>query len=212
MGVRLARLGHHVTMLDASQPMLDLAESAAREAGVLDKVALKCGNAAELASLFPGELFDLILCHNVLEFVDDPEAVLCAAARALRDPSSIFSILVRNQAGEVFKAAIQNGDLAEAERDLTAQWADESLYGGKVRLFAGGALRSTLAAASFAVAAERGVRVLADYLPPKVSRTDEYARIFKLERKLGARPEFAAVARYTHCLAHRAASEMRDAS
>jgi hypothetical protein len=45
------------------------------------------------------------------------------------------------------------------------------------------------------------VRVVADYLPLQVSRTAEYERIFALERKLGQRREFAAVARYIQCLA-----------
>jgi hypothetical protein len=48
--------------------------------------------------------------------------------------------------------------------------------------------------------AERGVRVVADYLPPNISRTAQFERIFELERTLGAEPEFAAIARYTHCL------------
>jgi len=54
------------------------------------------------------------------------------------------------------------------------------------------------------------VRVLSDYLPSRVSRQDEYERIIELERKLGRRPEFLAVARYLHCLAHRAGSVMKD--
>jgi hypothetical protein len=51
---------------------------------------------------------------------------------------------------------------------------------------------------------------MSDYLPPRVSRNHEYDRIFELERKLGRRTEFAAVARYTHCLAHRAGPVMKD--
>jgi hypothetical protein len=94
--------------------------------------------------------------------------------------------------------------LPAAEHNLTADWGNESLYGGSVRLFAPEGLRAMLAAASLEVTAERGVRVVSDYLPSQVSRNDDYARIFELERKLGMRPEFAAVARYTHCLAHRA--------
>src|SRR6267142_1939993 len=109
--VRLARLGLQVTLLDSSSAMLDLAQSAAQEAGVTEKIALKLGDAARLADLFTTELFDIILCHNVLEYVDDPHAVLCGAMRLLRDSSAILSLLVRNQAGEVFKAAIQGGDL-----------------------------------------------------------------------------------------------------
>src|ERR1700730_4665906 len=41
--VRLARLGIHVTLLDSSPAMLDIAQRAAREAGVTEKVALKQG-------------------------------------------------------------------------------------------------------------------------------------------------------------------------
>jgi S-adenosylmethionine-dependent methyltransferase len=202
--VRLARLGHHVTLLDASLPMLDFAKGAAREAEVTERIALKHGDAAQFANLFHAESFDVILCHNILEYIDDPCAVVRSAARALRDPSSIISILVRNQAGEVLKAAIQDGDLAATEHNLSAEWGHESLYGGRVRLFTADNLQAMLEAASCAATAVRGARVVSDYLPPTVSRNDEYARIFELERKLGRRPEFAAVARYTHCMARRA--------
>jgi S-adenosylmethionine-dependent methyltransferase len=199
--MRLARLGMHVTLLDSSPAMLDIAKGAAQEAGVADKVVLQHGDATQLANWFRTRSFDVILCHNILEYCDDPVTVLRGAARALRDSSAILSVLVRNQAGEVFKAAIQAGDLAAAKNGLTAEWGQESLYGGRVRLFTSNSLQAMLAEASLAVIAERGVRVLADYLPPRVSRSADYERIFELERKLGGRPEYAAVARYTQCLA-----------
>jgi hypothetical protein len=136
--------------------------------------------------------------------------VLRDAARALRDSSAILSVLVRSQAGEVLKAAIRAGDLGAAENSLTAEWGQESLYGGRVRLFKADSLQRMLKAASLAMIAERGVRVVADYLPPAVFRSAEYERIFELERKLGSRPEFAAVARYTQCLALRSGPVMGD--
>ena len=211
IAVRLARLGLHVTLLDTSLPMLDFAEQASREAGVAEKIALKHGDATQLATLFDEGSFDLILCHNILEYVDEPCAVLLSAARALRGPPGLISVLVRNQAGEVLKAAIKDGDLATAEHNLTAEWGHESLYGGRVRLFAADSLHAMLATASLVVSAERGVRVISDYSPQRISRNDEYERIFEFERKLGRRPEFAAVARYTHFLAHRAGPVMKDA-
>src|SRR5579863_1615222 len=205
-GVRLARLGMHVTLLDCSPAMLDIAKHTAEQAGVTDKVALHHGDATQLANLFHAGSFDVILCHNVLEYCDDPEVVLCGAARVLRDSSAVLSVLVRNQAGEVFKAAIQAGDLAAAETSLTAEWGQESLYGGRVRLFTSNSLQAMLTGAALAAVAERGVRVLADYLPSRISRSGEYGRIFELERKLGSRPEYAAIARYTHCMARRVRS------
>ena len=206
IAVRLARLGIHVTLLDSSPAMLDIAKGAARDAGLADKLVLQHGDATQLASLFNPRSFDVILCHNILEYCDDPGAVLRHASSALRDSSAILSILVRNQAGEVFKAAIQAGDLPAAENGLTAEWGQESLYGGRVRLFTSGSLRAMLTEASLAAIAELGVRVLADYLPPRVSRTEDYERVFELERKLGSRPEYAAVSRYIQCLARCASS------
>ena len=210
LGVRLARLGFHVTLLDASVPMLDFAKRAAREAGITERIALQHGDIRELDDRFHGESFDVILCHNILEYVDDPGAVLRSAARALRGPSGIVSVLVRNQAGEVLKAAIQEGDLAATEQNLTAEWGEESLYGGRVRLFTAEGLKAMLLESSLAVTAERGVRVVSDYLPQRISRHDEYERILELERKLGGRPEFAAVARYTQCVAHGAGAVTKD--
>jgi hypothetical protein len=61
-----------------------------------------------------------------------------------------------------------------------------------------------LVESSLAVDAQIGIRVLSDYLPPSVSQTNDYERVLQLERKLGRRPEFAAIARYIQCLAHRA--------
>lgn len=201
--VRLVRLGLHVTLLDASLPMLDFAERAAQEAGVTERIAMKRGDAAQLASLFPAGSFDVILCHNILEYIDDPVAVLRGVADLMRDSSAILSVLVRNQTGEVLKAAIQAGDLDGAEHQLTSQWGCESLYGGRVRLFTADELVAMAQEAGLEVIARRGVRVVADYLPSHVPREAEYERILELERNLGQRPEFAEVARYTHYLAHR---------
>jgi len=201
MAIRLARLGLHLTLLDSSQEMLDIAKRTALDGGITEKITFRSGDAAQLASLFPARSFDVILFHNTLEYVDDPGAVLHGAAHLLRNPSAILSVLVRNRAGEVLKAAIQAGDLLAAGKNLDSEWGEESLYKGPVRLFTPDTLHELLKSASLEAIAELGVRIVSDYLPPKVSRSAEYEKILALERKLGVQPEFAAVARYTHCLA-----------
>jgi S-adenosylmethionine-dependent methyltransferase len=203
--VRLAQLGFHVTLLDSSQAMLDIARLTAKKIGVTNRVTFVEGDAGHLTSLFSAS-FDVVLCHNVLEFVDDPTIVLRDASRLLRDASGVLSVVVRNQAGEVFKAAILAGNLAAAEANLTSEWGSEPLYGGKVRLFTPSGLQAMLNTVSLAVIAKRGVRVIADYLPERISRSDEYPRILDLEKMLSSRPEYAAVARYTHFLVRRTES------
>jgi SAM-dependent methyltransferase len=51
--VRLARLGIHMTLLDSSSAMLDIAKRAARDTGVDGRIALNHGDAAQVANLFP---------------------------------------------------------------------------------------------------------------------------------------------------------------
>jgi S-adenosylmethionine-dependent methyltransferase len=203
MAVRLAQLGPHVTVVDSSFAMLEIAKGTVRKAGLEGKVGFENSTTEELANSFVAGSFDVILCHNLLEYVDDPTSVLAGIASLMRDSSAVFSLLVRNQAGEVFKAALGAGDLTAAENNLGAGWGQESLYGGRVRLFTPEGLETMLERASLTVIAMRGVRVIADYLGPATSCASQYQQVLELESKLGARPEFAAVARYTHCLARR---------
>ncbi len=204
--VKLARRGVQVMLLDSSLAMLKIAGRTALRAGISDKVVLQHGDVAHAGKLFAEESFDIVLCHNLLEYVECPGNVISDSARLLRhDPPGLLSILFRNRAGELLKAAIRAGDLDAAEESLTASWGYESLYGGRVRLFASDELLAMSKKAGLELIAERGVRVVSDYLPPQIDRQAEYDRIFELERKLGRQPEFAAVARYAHHILRHAA-------
>lgn len=202
-GATAVRLGHvakDITLLDSSPAMLALASETVARSGLSDKTTLKQGDAILLAEILPSQSFDVVLCHNLLEYVADPEAVLRAAAHVMRNSSSILSVLVRNQAGEVLKAALQFGDLAIAEKNLAAEWGRESLYGGEVRFFTPDTMEAILKDTSLRIVARKGVRVVSDYLPEKISRSAQYDAIFSLERRLGQRREFFGVARYLHYL------------
>lgn len=201
LAVRLAGFGFDVVVVDSSDAMLALAEQAARAAGVSSSISLRHAGAAELSKEFPTACFDVVVCHSLLEYVENLAEVLCAIRRLLRGAGAAASILVRNRLGEVLKAAIQSGDLDLAETNLSAEWAAESLYGESARLFDAADLRSRLREAGLKVVAERGVRVIADYLPASLLQDERaYARIFALETMLGERPEFAGIARYTQFL------------
>src|SRR5258708_31757481 len=102
--VPLARLGIHMTLLDSSSSMLDIAKRTAREAGVDGRIALNHGDAAQVANLFPAGSFDVVLCHNTLEYVDDPVAVLRGAARPIRASPAILSVTGPNPPPPVLNA------------------------------------------------------------------------------------------------------------
>jgi S-adenosylmethionine-dependent methyltransferase len=204
MALKLAGLGFHVTVLDKSQAMLAMAESAAAQAGFSHRISLIQADVVNLtayAKLEPSS-FAVIICHNLLEYVDDFQAILRGMKRLINPVTGIVSILVRNRAGEVLKAGIKLGDLDQSAKNLTAETVVESLYGGEARLFNSRDLRDRLSQESLDTIAERGVRVMSDYLPASLFQDDAgYARVVALEQRLAEKTEFAAIARYTQLLA-----------
>ena len=202
LALRLAECGWAVTVADRSPRMLERArlDAGRRHLGHL----VACCRVDADEPWPPGlrdARFDLVTCHHVLEYLDTPGSALFQARRLLR-PDGRLSVVVRNRAGEVLRAAIVGGDLASAQDLLTATHVRERLYGLELRLFDPGSLARLLRDAGFVPVAERGIRVVADYLPG-VCRTGEdwFARACEVERRLDARPEFAAVARYLHVIA-----------
>lgn len=202
--LRLAERGWDVTLLDASAPMLALAAETARRAGLGGRVTPVRAEAAAAGDLFGPGSFDAAICHNLLEYVEDAGAVFAALGAVVR-PGGVVSVLARNRAGEVMRAALNSHDLEAARRALAAPSVTESLWGREARLFDAATLRALASVARLEVLAVRGVRVLAEYLPAScVAGPRDYERLLAFERELGAREEFAAVARYTQVLARRA--------
>jgi 2-polyprenyl-3-methyl-5-hydroxy-6-metoxy-1,4-benzoquinol methylase len=201
LALRFAAHGWRVSLVDPSAGMLSLAAAAARASAFDARIAFHQSAAEHAHELFPPQTFDAAACHNVLEYVSDPRACLRALA-ALVKPGALVSLVARNRAGEVMRAALKAHDLDEAERALAAEHVNESLYGGPAKLYDARSLRELATGAGLHVVAERGVRVVTDYLPAALSGTpDAYARLLSFERTLGARPDFAAVARYTQVIA-----------
>lgn len=90
----LARAGAHVTALDLSTEVLDVARAHARDSG-LDITYIE-QSAEELAATAP-ESFDLVTCMEMLEHVPAPESVVAACAQMVRaEGHVIFSTLNRH--------------------------------------------------------------------------------------------------------------------
>ncbi len=182
--------------------MLALAREAATARGVAARMTFQHAAADRLTHLYDPASFDVVVCHNVLEYLSDPPRAVRDIARLLR-PGGLCSLLVRNRAGEVLKAALVSRDWTRAAATLSLDSVREGLYGGTVRIFAPSDLHGAIGAASLEVVEQRGVRVIADYIEPERLEEADAARVFELESTLGARPEFVAVARYLHLIARR---------
>ena len=200
--VPLAQLGFEVVLLDHCEEMLGIARQRAAASGAAGRISFCHADAGCVHELFEDGAFDLIVCHNLLEYLEDPAAVTCNIARLMRG-DALVSVLVRNRAGEVLRAAMKT-DWKLAATNLSAAKVTDSLYGEPVRVFAPEDVRNILAGAGLEVIAEHGVRIFSDYLDLSDDLANEaYRQVFELERILGSQPQFAAIARYTQVIARR---------
>ncbi len=116
LAVPFAALGHNVTVVDPSPDALAAAQRRAAEAGA--RLIAVQGEAASLDSVVGTKAADLVICHNVLEYVDSPADAMTAIAAVLR-PSATVSVLASNAVAAVLHQALA-GRFAEARQLLDA--------------------------------------------------------------------------------------------
>jgi len=200
--VRLAPLGFEVVLLDGSVEMLRIARQEAEGGGVTARISFCHADVSQLPRIFDAESFDVVVCHNLLEYTEDPSASIRDIAHVLRK-DGVFSVLVRSRTGEVLKGAIKSRDWKLASANLTAETVVDTLYGEALRVFSPDEVRNLCVRAGLEVVAECGVRVFSDYLAVENLTDATYDQVFELESTLGARPEFSAIARYIQVIARR---------
>ncbi len=201
--VPLAAAGHRVTVVDPSPDSLAALQRRIAEKGLSDRVVGRQGDLADLPELVGRSSVDLVLCHSVLEFVDDPAESLVAVAGVLR-PGGRLSLLVANRAAAVLARALA-GHPDEAARALhhpDGRWGPAD---GVRRRFTSEQLGRLLQDAGLEVEQLHGVRVVADLVPSAALDTDPgaSAALLALERALSDRAPFRDVATQLHLLALR---------
>ncbi len=85
-------------------------------------------NDVNALSAFKNETFDMIICHNVLEYIDDKAAVVKALARVLKK-DGIISIVKHNRASRVMQMAVLLDDFEKANEILDGKDSTASKFG-----------------------------------------------------------------------------------
>jgi SAM-dependent methyltransferase len=200
--VPVARLGHRVTVVDPSPDALFGLERRAAEAGVADRVRGVQGDAHGLFDVVEPGGYDMVFCHGVLEYVDDPAESLGNLAAALRAEGGSVSLLAAGLGGAVLGRALA-GHFTEARQALTGpggRWGDGDPM---PRRFSAEELLELVAAAGLRLVSVHGVRIFADLVPGALVDTEPDAAeaLSRLEAAASELPAFQAVASQLHVLA-----------
>ncbi|GAA5151216.1 methyltransferase [Nocardioides marinquilinus] len=195
--VRVAAAGHRVTVVDPSPDALAALDRRAREAGV--EVVGRQGDLGDLLAVGGAAVADgadLVLCHGVLEVVDDPAAALATLREVLRPGGHLSLLLAQRHAAVVARAVA--GHFGQALAVL--QGEDGGRSGHR---FTAPEARDLLAGAGFEVDSVHGVRVFADLVPGSLLDLEPGAAgaLVELERAVAGLPDYLALATQLHLLA-----------
>jgi S-adenosylmethionine-dependent methyltransferase len=196
--VRVAALGHHVTVVDPSPDALAILDRRSEETGVADRVVGVQGDLETVPGLVPAAGVDVVLCHGVLERVEDHAGAVRSLAGVLR-PGGTLSLLVGQRHAAVVARAVA-GHLRQALGLLEGAPTADAVH----RFTVAEATR-LLEDAGFAEVAVHGIRVFSDLVPSSLVDLEPgaAAALAELEHAVSELPEYLTLATQIHLLATR---------
>jgi S-adenosylmethionine-dependent methyltransferase len=198
--VPLAEHGHHVTVVDASPNALAALRQRAAERGVAERVTAVQGDADRLLDVVATDAADLVLCHSVLELVDDPAVALGAVAAALRRGGAA-SVLVANRVAAALTRAL-GGHFGASSAVLTDP-AGRVGGEGVLRRYDLDGIRRQVTGAGLTVERVHGVRVVSDLVPGGLVDAEGVDELVAWELAVASRSPYRDIATQLHVLARR---------
>jgi len=202
--VPFAALGHNVTVVDPSPDALAAAQRRAAE--VAAQLSVVQGEAASADSLVGSAAADLVICHNVLEYVDSPADAMAAISRVLR-PAATVSVLASNAVAAVLTQALA-GRFAQARRllpdaEIAGTEAAGTEAGDIPRRFTLPELMMLMEGAGLRAGEAHGLRIFSGLVPGALTDGDAAEGLRSLEAAAASYPPLRDIAAQLHVLGHR---------
>ncbi|MEV0027857.1 methyltransferase domain-containing protein [Nocardia sp. NPDC050793] len=202
--IELAVRGHCVTIADISEPSLAEARVLADGRGVGDRISTRLVGVESVAREFGGADFDVVLCHNLIQYVADPGRVIAELAAPL-SATGLVSVIAPNADADPLLTAVRSLDLDEALRLLDAPIRFTATYSTETRACYADRVALDLAAAGLRVVAHCGIRSVCDLIVDDNRKTDPvfFAQLERLELALATRTPYIYTARFFQLIATR---------
>jgi len=146
----------------------------------------------------PDNSIDFVICHNVLEYVENKEEILKQLVRVLKQ-EGILSIIKHNLFGRVMGSAVL-GDNPHAALDLLNNVAEDSMFGN--RDVYGNEFLTDLLSGEMALSETYGIRAFFGLSSNnEIKYTDDwYKSMLELESKASTMDEFRKIAFFNHLI------------
>jgi len=194
LAIRLAKLGHQVIVNDISGEMLAIAKAAAEKEGVLEHIEWHHCPLQVLSGEIEGQ-FDLVLCHAVIEWLEDPEPLLLQL-KAFLSATGQLSFTYYNRHSLEYRNLIRgNFNLLKQEKfvpDPGSLTPGNPLYPEQVQ--------SWVSEAGLQTKAQSGIRVFHDYVTTQRGGNAVPKDIIEMELRYSQREPYLWLGRYIHLL------------
>ncbi|WP_280493221.1 methyltransferase domain-containing protein [Nocardia asiatica] len=206
--LELAARGHRVTIADISEQSLAEARAAAADRGLDDRVTTRHTSLDTLGDEFGRDCFDVLLCHNLIQYLPDPAGVIAALAVPLRT-DGVLSVIAPNADADPLLTAVRGLDPDGALRMLDAPTRYSVAYETTTCACYPDQVKADLAAAGFEVIAHRGIRTVCDYILDDDRKSDPefYRQLERLELTLATRAPYIHLARFFQFITKRSAPQ-----
>ena len=200
----LARMNHQIDIVDISQQMLDDARANAALAGVTDRLDTHAMDIFSIDKVFPANEFDIVLCHNVIQFVDDVKPLLEMLLQVIK-PGGFISLITTNQYSLPYQAAFLEQDLDKAFTLLDATDQYNSIFEVNVHEYRPDEVIDWLTGMGLSLEKHYGIRCLYNYWGTNELKEDSviYGKLKKLEMEFTDREPYKQTARQFQLIARK---------
>lgn len=201
--VALAKQGHRVTVLDFSAEMMADGRDLAEVEGV--SITFQEGDVRQLADTFAAASFDVVLCHNVLQYVGEAITAVLQAIYHVLKPGGLFSLIISNPHSELFMQALREYDLQAAAMNVDSRTCYVATFDTTITRYADEELKEMLQTANLTVLQQYGIRVLCDFIADNDIKYDPdfYQQLESLELALSDREPYKFLARFYQFIAQK---------
>jgi len=202
--IPFAQNGCQVVVADYSEAMVADGQKLMSELDLDKSVSFILTRLEDLSRAIYDQDFDVVLCHNVLQYVESIPVVLRSILRPLKS-QGVVSITCMNRYSIAYHQAFLRDDLQAAKAAIGATETN-TIFGSTARALGVDEMAELLEGQNCLIQADYGVRCMLDYWGDNERKTEPstVAQLEELELALSAEYPYKLLARFFQVIAQKA--------
>jgi S-adenosylmethionine-dependent methyltransferase len=202
--IRLAQAGHKVTGIDMTPDMIEAARKRSLEHELEIPIQFHVADMNSIQNVTNGKQYNILLCHNILEYLDNPKQALDQFNQLLQS-EGLLSLIVHNPNARVLKKAILENNLVESLESVSQTKVFNPLIKTNLELLPFQTISSWLDETGYEISYYYGIRCITEYITGEdlVDDLEWYERALELELEVTGKSPFRDIGPFIHIIAYK---------